>query len=98
MDFDSEFESLCGLVKLRLQEKEKKELLPQLHKIVDWVSKLDTWRDLDGEAVLHSPVLFNAPTREDAVVKSLPVERVLADAPRSRRGMIEVPGAIKKAK
>lgn len=95
MDFDSEFESICGLVKLRLPAEEKKRLLPQLKKIVHWVSALDQWQDLDGEEVLHSPAGFNAPMRDDEATVSLPREDVLKTAARSRRGMIEVPG-IKK--
>ena len=96
MDFDSEFESICGLVKLRLPAEEKKQLLSQLQKIVHWVSALERWRDLEGEDVLHSPACFYAPMREDKITASLPREDVLKAAVRSRRGMIEVPGILKK--
>ncbi len=96
MDFDSEFESICGLVKLRLPAEEKKSLLPQLQKIMHWVSALDRWRALDGEDVLHSPAGFYAPMREDKVTASLPREDVLKAAVRSHRGMIEVPAILKK--
>ncbi len=43
MDFNSEFESICGWIKLHLSEEEKKELLAQLQKIVNWVSELEKW-------------------------------------------------------
>lgn len=96
MDFNSEFESICGLIKLHLPEEEKKELLAQLQKIVNWVSELEKWRAPAGEGAQHSPVQFYAPSREDTVSGSLSREKILETVPRIRREMIEVPSAIKE--
>lgn len=89
-----DIEHVCSLAALRLTEKEKKELVPQLEKIVEWVKQIGQVDLSQIEEDVYPAVNFAAPFRVDEVQPSLGVEEALSNAPERAREFFKVPRVI----
>jgi len=86
-------EHVANLARLELAEAEKERLAVQLSAILKYAEKLN---ELDTEGVeptSHVLPLFNVMC-EDEVRESLPIEKVLANAPEEEDGHIKVPAVL----
>jgi aspartyl-tRNA(Asn)/glutamyl-tRNA(Gln) amidotransferase subunit C len=86
-------EKVALLARLQFSEEEKKQLVADLNRILDYFEKL---KELDTEDVpptSHVLPLKNV-FREDVVVPSMPREKLLANAPDQAMGHFKVPQVI----
>lgn len=92
---EKDIEKLSKLCRIECTEEEKKKLLGNLTKILDYVAQL---QEVDTEGVQPcNHVLDGMGTvwREDEVGEVLPREKFLDNAPAHTGGMIRVPPVIK---
>lgn len=89
----NEVRELALLARLRLTEDEVARLTTDLDAILDYV---DALRALDTSAVepMTHAVPFDCPLRPDQAGPSLPVEEVLANAPRREGSFFQVPRIV----
>jgi aspartyl-tRNA(Asn)/glutamyl-tRNA(Gln) amidotransferase subunit C len=86
-------EHVAGLARLELTEQEKDRYTEQLNAILKYAEKLSAL-DTEGiEPTDHAVPLFSV-LREDEVRPSLPLERVLLNAPDEQDGQIKVPAVL----
>ncbi|WP_438434735.1 Asp-tRNA(Asn)/Glu-tRNA(Gln) amidotransferase subunit GatC [Gorillibacterium sp. sgz500922] len=86
-------EHVAGLARLELTEQEKDMYTEQLNAILKYAEKLGAL-DTEGiEPTDHAVPLSNV-LREDEVRPSLPLERVLLNAPDEEDGQIKVPAVL----
>ena len=88
-----EVRELAMLARLRLSDEEIQAMTDNLGAILEYV---DALRALDTAAVepMTHAVPFDCPTRPDEVRPSLPVEEVLANAPRRDGNFFQVPRIV----
>jgi aspartyl-tRNA(Asn)/glutamyl-tRNA(Gln) amidotransferase subunit C len=88
-----EVRELAQLARLRLGEDEVPRLAVDLDRMLDYV---DTLRELDTTAVepMTHAVPFECPLRRDETAPSLPVDDVLANAPRRENNFFQVPRIV----
>jgi len=85
---------ICNLARIKLSPEEKKYLVPQMIKIIEWVNKLEELKfDISREEV-YSPLASSLPLRKDEVQSSLGVDKALANSPEKSRGYVKVPRVI----
>ncbi len=90
VDFSKDVDFVARLARLRLSEAERKRMVEQLGLILEAgqrVQELDTTGVEPTSHVLSLPVAF----REDVVKSSLPLNRVLQNAPHREREFFRVP-------
>jgi len=87
---------VCGLANLRLSQKEKSLLIPQMEKIVKWVDKLEEIEIDVSRAEIYTPVTFLLPFRKDEVKVSLSTEEALANSPEKDASFMKVPKVIEE--
>ncbi|MBP1157119.1 MULTISPECIES: Asp-tRNA(Asn)/Glu-tRNA(Gln) amidotransferase subunit GatC [unclassified Paenibacillus] len=86
-------EHVAALARLELGDQEKERFTEQLNAILKYAEQLDQL-DTDGvEPTSHAMPLVNV-MREDAVKPSLPIEKVLLNAPDEEDGHIKVPAVL----
>ncbi|MBB6731848.1 Asp-tRNA(Asn)/Glu-tRNA(Gln) amidotransferase subunit GatC [Cohnella zeiphila] len=86
-------EHVANLARLELAEAEKERLAVELNAILKYAEKLN---ELDTEGVeptSHVLPLYNV-MREDEVRESLPLDKVMANAPEEEDGHIKVPAVL----
>lgn len=86
-------EHVALLARLELSEEEKRLFGTQLTKILEYVAKLDELDTDDVEPMFHVVPLSNV-FREDEVRASLPLEKVLQNAPKASHDCFSVPKII----
>jgi len=86
-------EHVALLARLELSEEEKRLFATQLAKILEYVAKLDELNTDEVEPVFHVVPLSNV-FREDEVRVSLPLEKVLQNAPKASHDCFNVPKII----
>jgi aspartyl-tRNA(Asn)/glutamyl-tRNA(Gln) amidotransferase subunit C len=86
-------EHVAGLARLTLSEEEKQQFSAQLNKILQYAGKLDELNTDGVEPTSHVMPIANV-MREDAVRPSLPLERVLLNAPDEEDGQFKVPAVL----
>ncbi len=84
-------QNLAGLARLHIQAERQAPLLQRLQRIVEAFEAL---HDLPTEVAPPSPSSRSLPLRQDRVEAPLPVEQVLANAPRSAAGAFVVPRVV----
>ena len=85
-------ERVSQLARLELDEEEKEKLLPQLQRILDFVSEL---KEVSTEGVEpFVPEAEETPMREDEPHKSFSQEEALMNAPQKERGFFVVPRIV----
>lgn len=87
---------VCALAHLRLSDKEKSRLAPQLIKIVQWVDKLEELHIDISKGEMFSPVPFPLPLRKDEILASFSSDVALANSPEKKGNFIKVPQVIKE--
>ncbi|MFQ5721411.1 MAG: Asp-tRNA(Asn)/Glu-tRNA(Gln) amidotransferase subunit GatC [Candidatus Aminicenantales bacterium] len=85
---------ICNLAHLKLSSEEKKYLVPQMIKIIEWVNKLEELKIDISRGEVYSPLASSLPWRKDEVQPSLPLEKALANSPEKSQGYIKVPKVI----
>jgi len=85
---------ICALAHLKLSPEEKRYLVPQMIKIIDWVNKLEELKIDISRGEVYSPLTFSLPWREDKIQTSLPQEKALANSPEKSQEFIKVPKVI----
>lgn len=86
-------EHVAKLARLDLTEAEKNQFTNQLNAILKYADKL-TELNTDGIApTSHAMEIFNI-VREDVTVQSLPIEKVLRNAPDEDENQFKVPAVI----
>jgi aspartyl-tRNA(Asn)/glutamyl-tRNA(Gln) amidotransferase subunit C len=83
---------IAGLARIELEETEIEQFTTQLSSILSYVEKLKEVTD-EAEPFSFSKFL-TLPMREDVVVPSLPVDRVMRNAPESKKNLFRVPRII----
>lgn len=86
-------EHIALLSRLKLTEEEKETFVKQLSGILTHVEKLNEVNTNGIEPTSHVVKMHNV-MRDDAVTVSLPVEKVLANAPDSTEEFFRVPKII----
>jgi aspartyl-tRNA(Asn)/glutamyl-tRNA(Gln) amidotransferase subunit C len=88
-----EVREVAQLARLRLGEDEVTRLAVDLDRMLDYV---DALRELDTAAVepMTHAVPFECPLRADETAPSLPVDDVLANAPRRENSFFQVPRIV----
>ncbi len=88
-----EVEHVANLARLELSEAEKEQFAGQLNAILKYAEKLNQL-DTDGiEPTSHVLPLANV-MREDTIKPSLPIEKVLLNAPEEEDGHFKVPAVL----
>lgn len=86
-------EHVAALARLELGDREKERFTEQLNAILKYAEQLNQL-DTDGvEPTSHAMPLVNV-MREDVVKPSLPLEKVLLNAPDEEDGQIKVPAVL----
>jgi aspartyl-tRNA(Asn)/glutamyl-tRNA(Gln) amidotransferase subunit C len=88
-----EVRELASLARLRLTDDEVAKMTGELDAMLDYVAAL---RELDTDHVepMTHAVPFDCPLRPDEVRASLPVDDVLANAPRREGSFFQVPRIV----
>jgi aspartyl-tRNA(Asn)/glutamyl-tRNA(Gln) amidotransferase subunit C len=84
---------VARLARLSLSEAEVARFVPQLESILDYVAMMDKLDVSNVEPMAHTLPLSNV-LREDVVTPSLPVEKVLQNAPETDGPFFKVPKVI----
>lgn len=86
-------EHVAALARLELSDREKEQFTEQLNAILKYAGQLDQLNTDDVEPTSHAMPLVNV-MREDEVRPSLPIEKVLLNAPDEEDGQIKVPAVL----
>lgn len=86
-------EHVANLARLELADAEKEQFTGQLNAILKYAEKLN---ELDTDNVEPTSHVLNVTNvmREDVVKPSLPIEKVLQNAPDEEEGQIKVPAVL----
>ncbi|WP_317259172.1 Asp-tRNA(Asn)/Glu-tRNA(Gln) amidotransferase subunit GatC [Paenibacillus sp. J5C2022] len=86
-------EHVANLARLELSDAEKEQFTGQLNAILKYAEKLN---ELDTDGVEPTSHVLNVTNvmREDVVKPSLPIEKVLQNAPDEEDGQIKVPAVL----
>lgn len=86
-------EHVAALARLELSDEEKTLYTDQLNAILKYAEQLNAL-DTDGvEPTSHAVPLYNV-LREDEVKPSLPLEKVMLNAPEEEDGQFKVPAVL----
>lgn len=88
-------ERVAKLARLEFSHEEKKTLVQQLNRILEYVEKLNELDTSDVEPLSHVIPLTNV-FREDKVKPSLPVSEILKNAPARSDKFFKVPKVIEQ--
>ncbi|KPV58295.1 glutamyl-tRNA amidotransferase [Paenibacillus sp. A3] len=86
-------EHVAALARLELSDREKEQFTEQLNAILKYAGQLEQLNTDDVEPTSHAMPLVNV-MREDKVRPSLPIEKVLLNAPDEEDGQIKVPAVL----
>ncbi len=86
-------EHVAKLARLELQDDEKEKFAEQLDAILQYIQKLDELNTDDVEPTSHVLPLVNV-MREDEPRPSLPIDKVLLNAPDHEDGHFKVPAVL----
>ncbi|GLI05997.1 MULTISPECIES: Asp-tRNA(Asn)/Glu-tRNA(Gln) amidotransferase subunit GatC [Paenibacillus] len=86
-------EHVAALARLELSDREKEQFTEQLNAILKYAGQLEQLNTDDVEPTSHAMPLVNV-MREDEVRPSLPIEKVLLNAPDEEDGQIKVPAVL----
>jgi aspartyl-tRNA(Asn)/glutamyl-tRNA(Gln) amidotransferase subunit C len=86
-------EHVANLARLDLTESEKEQFTGQLNAILKYAEKLNELNTDDVAPTSHAFEIKNV-TREDVTKPSLPIEKVLLNAPDDEDDQIKVPAVL----
>jgi aspartyl-tRNA(Asn)/glutamyl-tRNA(Gln) amidotransferase subunit C len=84
---------IAALARIRLSEAELGPLADELSHILTWMEQLNEV-DTSGVAPMASVAAAGLPMREDTVTDGGQRDKILADAPRTARGLFVVPKVV----
>lgn len=87
---EGNIEHLAKLSRLGFRDEEKEGLVPELARILDYVSELEKVNTAKVEPLAGGTDLFNV-TRENVQVETFESEVLLEQAPVKEKGFIKVP-------
>jgi aspartyl-tRNA(Asn)/glutamyl-tRNA(Gln) amidotransferase subunit C len=90
---NKEVEHVANLARLELSEAEQEQFVGQLNAILKYAEKLNGLNTDGIEPTSHVLPLANV-MREDTVKPSLPIEKVLLNAPEEDEGQFKVPPVL----
>ena len=91
----NDVEKIAELARLRITDQEKDKFTEQLNIILEYMNKLNEVDTTNVEPLSHPLELYNV-FREDKIEDSLPVEKVLENAPAKTKKYFKVPKVIVK--
>jgi aspartyl-tRNA(Asn)/glutamyl-tRNA(Gln) amidotransferase subunit C len=86
-------EHVAKLARLDLNDAEKQQFTEQLNAIIEYASQLESLSTDDVQPTSHAMPLFNV-MREDEVRPSLPIVKVMLNAPEEEEGQFKVPAVL----
>lgn len=86
-------EHVAKLARLNLSDEEKERYTEQLNAILKYAEKLNELNTDDVSPTTHVLPIRNV-MREDEVRPSLPIEKVMANAPEEEDGQFKVPAVL----
>lgn len=86
-------EHVANLARLNLSDTEKEKFTEQLNAILKYAEKLNELDTENVEPTSHVLPITNV-MREDVTKESLPIEKVLLNAPDEEDGQIKVPAVL----
>lgn len=86
-------EHVANLARLELSNEEKEQFTGQLNAILKYAEKLNSLDTDNVEPTSHVLPITNV-MREDITCESLPIEKVLLNAPDEEDGQIKVPAVL----
>jgi len=86
-------EYIANLARMRLDAKEVKKFSGQMGDIISYIEKLNEC-DTSGTGPTTHPLPLANVFREDKVKESLPIDKVLANAPSRKESFFKVPKVI----
>lgn len=89
----NDVEHVANLARLELSDAEKAVFTDQLNTILNYVDKLNSLNTDDVEPTSHVLPITNV-MREDERKPSLPIEKVLLNAPDEEDGQFKVPAVL----
>lgn len=89
-DFKKEVDYVARLARLTLSEKEKEQMAGQLSNLLDIARRVQEL-DTDGVEPTSHVVSLPAVLRDDITRPSLPLDKVLQNAPRRQKDFFRVP-------
>lgn len=89
----TEVEHVANLARLTLTEEETEQFTDQLNRILQMAEKLNELDTTGIEPTSHVLPMANV-LREDEVRPSLPLEKVLLNAPDQKDGLVRVPAVF----
>ncbi|MDQ0416113.1 aspartyl-tRNA(Asn)/glutamyl-tRNA(Gln) amidotransferase subunit C [Croceifilum oryzae] len=89
----TEVEHVANLARLTLTEEETEQFTDQLNRILQMAEKLNELDTTGIEPTSHVLPMANV-MREDEVRPSLPLEKVLLNAPDQKDGLVRVPAVF----
>lgn len=90
---NQDVQHVAKLARLNLSEEEETQLTEQLNAILHYAEKLNELNTEDVEPTTHVLHVSNV-MREDEVRGSLPIEKVMLNAPDEEDGQIKVPAIL----
>jgi len=85
---------IAKLAKLTFSEAELEQFTRELNQIIEYVEKLNELDTSNVEPLSHTTAIHNV-MRADQVTTSLPVEKVLENAPSREGNFFKVPKVVK---
>ncbi|MEW9701337.1 Asp-tRNA(Asn)/Glu-tRNA(Gln) amidotransferase subunit GatC [Paenibacillus sp. SI8] len=89
----TDVEHVAKLARLDLTDKEKEQFTEQLNAILKYAEQLNELNTDGVEPTSHAMPLVNV-MREDATKPSLPIEKVMLNAPDEEDGQFKVPAVL----
>ncbi|HMV25334.1 Asp-tRNA(Asn)/Glu-tRNA(Gln) amidotransferase subunit GatC [bacterium] len=89
----TDVEKIASLAHLEFSDADLEKFTGQLNQILTYVEQLNTVDTTDVEPTYH-PITYPDVFREDQVAESLPVDKVLANAPDKTWQYIAVPKVV----
>lgn len=86
-------EHVAALARLSLTEQEKEQFTEQLNAILKYAEQLSGLNTEDVPPTSHAMPLINV-MREDAMKPSLPIDKVMLNAPDEEEGQFKVPAVL----
>lgn len=86
-------EHVANLARLELSEEEKQQFTEQLNAILKYAEQLSELNTDGVEPTSHAMPMSNV-LREDEIRQSLPIEKVMLNAPEEEDGQFKVPAVL----
>jgi len=90
-----DFDYLCVSSRLKLSEKEKNKLSPQLNRIVGWIAELEKKVSSERDIGFYQSLTHLSDLRKDKTRDSFSSRQAMANSPEIKNSYFSVPKVIK---